>query len=55
MKFMKFMTNVLLLHFGGARSRKGGEVEAISPSRTRRQGIEMNLKMGHLSSRMTHN
>merc|ERR1711915_531006 len=31
----------LPVHFGGSRSRKGGEAEAIPPSRTRRQGTQV--------------
>merc|ERR1712189_47100 len=31
----------LPLHFGGSRSRKGREAEAVPPSRTRRQGVEV--------------
>merc|ERR1711915_94123 len=39
----------LPLHFGGSRSRKGGEAEAISPSRTRRQGTQVDpwTSIGH--------
>merc|ERR1711915_770631 len=31
----------LPVHLGGSRSRKGGEAEAIPPSRTRRQGAQV--------------
>merc|ERR1712035_39628 len=31
----------LSLHFGRPRSRKGGEAEAVSSSRPRRQGVEV--------------
>ena len=36
----------LLVHFGGSRSREGGEAEAVFASRTRRQRAQVDVNYG---------
>merc|ERR1711970_366814 len=45
----------LLVHAGGSRPRKGGEAEAVSHSRTRRQGAEVEEKRGKIDFKITQN